>query len=451
MKNRAGLGVLFLIVFAGVEAMAAQNTEGRVITKERFNKVVKVLIDTVKRQKELEEQIIVMQDKLREAKGGNDVRRRHTDAPAQLGAEIPSSDDSAVDLSALDSAPAQAAASGGNPHGGGGGGGGPHFNLYFDFWLLSQPGAGFNQGDGFTFASIHNFFLVEAVANADLKFIAEISANPRYFEMDYQLNRWFQLRLGKISIPFDDMQPHNMFGGRMNVSRFRSSGTQTDYLPTIWADLGVGGKFTLIDRASLNLEAHAFVVNGFRQGGTDPVTASSRYPSFGEPASGSSDADNNRQKSYGGRIHALISQTFGLGLSYYAGRWTNKDELPADLRMLGTDLQLYLGRWETRMGASFMDVDLPASNTGKTFHRPGYYVETSYKLGQKRQWKLLAAFGGVNNDDRIVNVDDKQITLGKIIYRPNNIEWSLEHSVDTRVLAAKGNRSVTGLRVVMMF
>lgn len=454
------IALLFLGLIFTSESLAQDRggSESRVITKDRFNKVVKVLLDTVKRQKELEEQVIIMQDKLRAARmSGGGEAGPNVGAPG-MSPEVPSSDDSSVDLSALDSGGADAVASGGGrpaaSHSAGKGMGQPHLNVYFDFWLISQPSAGFNQGDGFTFATIHNFFLLEVVANADLKFSAELSTAPRYYEMDYQLTRWLQLRLGKIWIPFDDLQPHNMFGGRMNVSRFSSSSAQTEsalFLPMIWADLGVGLKFTILDREKLALEGHLYAVNGFTGGGVDPINSSTRYPSFSGGTASSTVSDNNREKSFGTRLHALFAQTFGLGISAYEGRWTNKDDEKKGLGIYGMDAQLYLGRFETRAGLASMKIDLPRANGGSDFGRFGHYVETSYKLGEKRHWKVVGSFGSVNSDDRVVDINDKQIYLGKILYRPNNIEWSIQHSRDVKVVAAKGNKSITGFRVVMMF
>ena len=462
VKRLLGLICLgFLLAF--LRAEAATVGEGRVVTRERFNKVVKVLVDTVKRQKDLEEQMIVMQDKLRQVQAGG--TRGGGGEPSGGGlSDIPSKDDSSVDLAALDEsggAGATPASSGASAYGKGGGA--PHINIYFDFYLMSQPGGrnansgGNTQGTGLTFNNIHHFFLVEATAGPDIKFMTEIQGNPRFYELDYQFTKWFQLRLGKIWIPFDDLVPHNQFGGHMNVSRLRpvntnSTGTgSTNYLPDLWAELGVAGKFNLVEREKFELELHTFIVNGFGAGGVDPVTPAGglQYPSFADPTIETT--DNNREKSLGGRVHALIGHTVGLGMSYYTGRYSDKDKPKRKLSIYGSDVQLYFNRLEFRFGYMNFDVELAPGASTRNYNRPGYYAEASYKLGAKRQWKLLAATGAVNGDNRIVDVNDRQITGGKLLYRPNNIEWGIEHFRDFKKIAEKDYRSFTAFRVIAMF
>lgn len=434
MRIRYWLGVSILISSFSFSAEAAQ--EYRSVSREKFNKVVKVLLSTVKRTKELEEQVITMQDKLRKAK----VDGGQSQSP---GFEVPSSDDSAVDLSALNDSPVSSGSEASH-------GSGLHFSLYFDFWIKSQPGARNAQGSGFTFDNIHNFFLVEVSPSPDIQFSAEIQPSPRYFELDYQLTRWLQLRLGKIWIPFDQMSPHNLFGGRMNATDLRVNG-EAAYLPDIWAELGVGFKFNVFERENFSLISHLYLVNGFTGGGTDPISgAAAIYPSFSE--SGVRVDDNNRNKAFGGRVHALLYRTVGIGMSFYTGQYSDKDQVPLSLTLYGFDTQLHFDRLEFRFGFTNGDVDLVNTTAGgSTYSRPAYYLESSYKLGEKRDWKVLLITGGVNNDNRISDVNDQTILGGKILYRPNNIEWGLQYSRDLKELAAKGNKSLFALRVVAQF
>jgi hypothetical protein len=84
-------------------------------------------------------------------------------------------------------------------------------------------------------------------------------------------------------------------------------------------------------------------------------------------------------------------------------------------------------------------------------NRPAYYAESSLKIGQKRNWKALAFTGGQNGDNRIVDVNDRNIFGGKLLYRPNNIEWGIVHFRDVKKVAAKDYRSFTAFRVIAMF
>lgn len=435
MRNWVRLAVvlsLFLINIAPAEAQR----EFRTVSRKKFNKVVKILLDTVKRTKQLEEQVITMQDKLRKAKG------QGVGQSQSPGFEVPSGDDSVVDLSSLNDDPSVSSSA--TDHGGG-----LHFNLYFDFWIKSQPGSNSAQGSGFTFDNIHNFFLVEVSPTPDIQFSAEINPNPRYFELDYQVTRWLQVRLGKIWIPFDQMSPHNLFGGRTNATDLRVNGEAT-FLPDIWADLGIGLKFNLWERQNLTIIGHFYVVNGFGSGGTDPIGQTTIYPSFGE--SQVRIDDNNRAKSLGGRLHSLIYRTVGVGFSLYHGRYSDNDQEPLAVTLYGLDTQLYFNRLEFRFGYTNGTVKIPSTTVGgDTYNRPAYYAEASYKLGEKRHWKLVALTGGINNDNRVTDVNDQTIVGGKILYRPNNIEWGMQYSRDLKELAAKGNNSLFAVRVVAQF
>lgn len=466
-----GFTALLAVISASALGATPAN-EGKTVTRERFNKVVKVLVNTVKRQQELEAEVTVMQNKLRQVQEAERARGKSQDAaretpvsaptPTKAGAQA----EAAVDLDALDAGGGESASSqsatGGEAaatsgYKKGGDGSSPHLNVYFDFYIMSQPGKSSGQGSGFTFNNIHHFFLIEATAGPDIKFMTEIRDDPRFFELDYQFTRWFQLRLGKIWVPFDDLVPHNQFGGHMNVSRLRpttqGNGTASAaFLPDLWAELGVAGKFSLIDRENFALEAHTYVVNGFGSGGTDPVSpavAGLQYPNFGD--SGIETIDNNREKSLGTRVHAMFAQTVGLGLSYYTGRWTDKDKEDRGVVLYGADSQVYLGRFTFRMGYTNAVVKLPSAAANGDYNRPGYYMEGSYKFGGKRDWKALLITGGLNGDNRIIDVNDRQISGAKLLYRPNNIEWGIEHFRDFRRIAAKDYRSFTAFRVIAMF
>lgn len=435
VRNSFWLVLLIAVVFWNPNAEAAR--EYRSVSREKFNKVVKILLNTVKRTKQLEEQVITMQDRLRKAQGMGVSQRQSP------GFEVPSEDDSAVDLSALNAD--GGASSSATDHAGG-----LHFNLYFDFWIRSQPGSSTAQGSGFTFDNIHNFFLVEVSPTPDIQFSAEIQPSPRYYELDYQITRWMQIRLGKIWIPFDQMAPHNMFGGRINATDLRVNNNAVAFLPDIWADLGIGFKFNLWERENLTIISHFYVVNGFDQNGTDPLNQVAIYPDFTENSVRVD--DNNRAKSFGGRLHSLIYRTVGVGLSIYHGRYSDNDQDPLAVTLYGFDTQLYLNRWEFRFGFTNGEVKLPVSALGGDgYNRPAYYAEGSVKLGEKRHWKLMASYGGVNNDNRVTDVNDMTIVGGKILYRPNNIEWGLQYSRDIKELAAKGNKSLFALRVVAQF
>jgi hypothetical protein len=323
----------------------------------------------------------------------------------------------------------------------------PVFKTYFDLNFVSRPGPNSGRND-LTFDNYHSFLFVEITPSPDIQFSFDVGLSPKFFELDLQAMPRLQVRLGKIWIPFDDISsqsPHTIFGGRANISKIAPS--QLTFLPEVWADLGVGLRYQIVDTSSLKLEGHAYAVNGIPEGGTDPLGVSPNYPTFVTPVIA---ADNNRNKALGGRVHATLFNRFGLGASGYYGRWTNQDSTPAGITLLGVDGQVWLGNTEFRMGVATMKVGMPVGY-GKGFSRGGYYGEVGQKLGAAKKWKVLARGGSIQLDDRAISVTDQKIVGAAILFRPNMLQYSIEHSRDLKTVVGKNNYSYTAARIVMAF
>ena len=151
-------------------------------------------------------------------------------------------------------------------HGPHGGGFPPSFKVYFDLLLTYRPGV-----TPITFDNFHTLLLADFIPRPDFQFSFEINPTPRYFELDYKPSQRLTLRAGRIWIPFDDMGPHNYFGGHINTSRLAQPNATSYFLPDIWADLGVGVKYDLYESSKINLTGDFYIVNGFGAGGTDPT------------------------------------------------------------------------------------------------------------------------------------------------------------------------------------
>ena len=115
--------------------------------------------------------------------------------------------------------------------------------------------------------------------NADITFSSEIRALPRFYELSWKVGKRNTLRLGKIWIPFDNTHPHQTFGGIMNTNEFNET---SQFMPDLWADMGIGLKFRLVDRPGLKMDADVYLVNGFGDAGaaSDPLSDSTTYPNF---------------------------------------------------------------------------------------------------------------------------------------------------------------------------
>jgi hypothetical protein len=362
------------------------------------------------------------------------------------------SSDGAIDLENLSSAgigeaPVQ---TGGGSHGRSGVST-PGFKVYFDLNLIARPGI-----ENFSFDTYHSFLFFELQPTPDIQFSFDVNPSPRYYELDYQVTKKLQLRAGKIWIPFDDMSPHNIFGGRVNVSRLQAQSNAPAFLPDLWTDLGLGFRYALVDTSKFALNVYGYVVNGFREGGVDPKTNGSPYPKFSDLPSA---ADNNRDKAVGGRVHMLVAGKLGLGLSYYTGRWSNDTGTSAvfdaqRLSILGIDGQIRIKSTEFRVGVATMALDLP---TNEVANRGGAYVELGQKFGKTNDWKALARAGLTQLDDRVLDnnplvaLGDEQIVGGTLLWKPGLIQYSIEYNRDLGYAPSKKNYSYTAARIVMAF
>lgn len=451
--------LLFLVVtvFLFSSAVdAAPNPQGPV-TQEKFNRLVALMKKMYERMEELE--LDLANARLQNSANAypsastastqelQQLRQKIAQLEAQMRARpmaaapaAPSGGgEGSVNLDDLDSAPS--ASGGGDSKGKNL----PILKAYFDLNLYAFPG-GPAKGSGLTFDNFHSFVLLDFVPSEDLLFFTDVSPTPTFYEINYRLASDLYLRMGKISIPFDDMDPHNIYGGQTNVSRITVGNS---FLPDYFSDLGVGLRWKIFNSSDFVLDTSGYVVNGFRSGGTDPVSAGGLYPSFSSSGSG---ADNNKDKAMGGRAHALFWGTLGIGASYYAGRWTDEDVENRRLSMVGVDAQLYLTSTTTlRAGVATMNVKLPSVSPDTNYYRNGAYGEISQKFGSRDQWKFLVRGGTLNLDNRVENRDDKQIVGAKLLWKPDLLEWSIEHSEDTKTTPDKRTRKFTNFRVIASF
>lgn len=323
-------------------------------------------------------------------------------------------------------------------------GAGPMFKFMFDFWLYSRPGV-----TPITFSNVHTLALVEVAPVADLLFGFELAPTPRYYEVTYKLGSRWEIRGGRIWVPFDTIStysPHNLFGGLVNVSQFRQIGGSA-FLPDIWTDLGIAAKYRIVDSGALRWDLQMYMVNGFQSGGSDPGgLAGTRYPNFESAGV----IDNNSEKSFGLRSTTLFFGFLNLGLSAYFGRYTDPTDTPAGILMLGADAQLRLrSGFELKAGYLFSEVGLVPEAGRSSFRRGGLYAEASQKLGPR--FKLFARGGTAQNDDRVLSVNDITMVGAGLIYFRDFIQLSFMYQRDLNQVVAKRSYDFTALRAMVVF
>ncbi len=312
------------------------------------------------------------------------------------------------------------------------------FHFYFDFWLINRPGFG-----PVTFQNIHSISMMEAQPREDLFFSAEVSLNPRYYEIKYApVGKKWNLRVGKIWVPFDDINPHNRFGGRTNTRQLLSGNTL--FLPNVWTELGVVIESKLFEFRGWRAVGTAYVTNGFGAGGSNPSGATGEYPSFADIDS--SATDNNNDKALGARIQFNFKQAVTLGVSYYTARYSSQALESKRLSLMGFDAGWQVGRIELRGGLLAGKVDLFDGSMKKG----GAYVELWGKLLPQRNLRVALKGGVLQPDDRFISVNDLKAVGAGIYYRPNFIQYSIEHSQDLEKVSGKRGYGITWARLAIL-
>ncbi len=351
------------------------------------------------------------------------------------------SDDGTIDLNALDSTPA-ASAPASNVYSNapmplsGSSSSEPQFKMVFDTYLAIRPGV-----DPITFRSFHTLLLVEFAPNPDFQFGFEVNPTPRYYELDYNITPKLQIRVGRIWIPFDDLNPHNSFGGRVNTSPLSQDGI-TSFLPDIWADLGVGVRYQLLETNSLAVVTHAYIVNGFTDDGRDPrLGTQGDYPDF----SNAPTLDNNGAKSVGARLQTTFFNRMSFGASMYTGRYTDEDKETASIFMWGADSQLRFGAIEVKVCYISMNSSLLPPSPEESFTRGGVYGEGSVRLNEKVRVRVRAGISQL--DERVLSVNDQTIIGADVSYNFGLVELGAIHNRDLNTVTGKQNYTFTALRM----
>jgi hypothetical protein len=374
-------------------------------------------------------------------------------APPPPAPEAKSSDDS-IDLEELNAAPPTA--SGGHPHGGGAmgpapgyiaptfSGSGPMFKFMFDFWLYNRPGVA-----PLTFSNVHTLALVDVTPVPELLFAFELSPTPRFYEVTYQFTPRLSVRGGRIWIPFDTIgpqQPHNLFGGLVNVSQFRQPGGSA-FLPDLWTDLGLALKYRLADSAQFRWDIEGYVVNGFQTGGTDPAgLVGTRYPNFESAGV----VDNNSDKSLGFRSQMVFLGFLNLGASGYFGRYSDPTDNYRAVAMLGVDGQMRLpSGFEIKAGYLYSQIGLVPGAGADSSRRGGLYVEAGQRFLER--FKFFLRGGTAQNDSRVVSVNDITMVGAGLVYNRAFLQLSLMYQRDLNQVAAKSSYEFMAGRAMVVF
>jgi len=311
----------------------------------------------------------------------------------------------------------------------------PDLRLFFDLLLRHRPGL----SPSLSFDTFHHLIWLEYNPDESLRFFVEINPNPRLYQISYQVLPRVQLQLGRIWVPFDQVSGHTFYGGVANVVSLNQPGTSV-FLPDIWTDLGVAARFYLYEEENTEIDGYLYAVNGFQDGGVDPMSGSTNYPNF----SGFNASDNNHDKALGARLHSRFLSTFGIGVSAYRGRYTNQANPSASLWMFGFDAQADWDQWQIRFGYIYMNVELLAPSVDENFIRGGWYAQLTKKYDD---WRINATAGQSQNDHRLASASDRTLLGGSVFRRMGAWEFGLEFSRDLHDIEEKSNLTYAAFRV----
>ncbi|MBI1859946.1 MAG: hypothetical protein HYR96_03390 [Deltaproteobacteria bacterium] len=319
----------------------------------------------------------------------------------------------------------------------------PNFMALFDLLLTYQP----KNTPSLTFQNDHSLLLLKINPTTNLEFAFEVSPNPRFFELDYDLYPGLEFRVGRIWIPFDEDNAHKYYGGRPILVALLQPNAST-FLPEIWTDMGVGVKVSLLSIEGTEVALHGYVVNGFgdlSSGDPNPdaTVRGQSYPDFSSIQS----SDNNDNKAVGGRIAISVRDLLSFGASVYRGSYPNRGTSQAFLNLFGLDGKVRLGALELRGGNIYGEVELVGSQVAG-FRRGGYYGEIGLWVNQ---WKVALRGGQAQQDSRFLAVTDQTIGGAIVSYHPGALHFSVEYSRDFEAREGKTNTDYAAVRMSAHF
>ena len=292
------------------------------------------------------------------------------------------------------------------------------FKLFFDLLLQYQ----YAEPKRFEFTKDHAYVILELSIVDWLSVRTDVSPSPQFFEIIFNIANRFELRVGKVLIPFGQNEFHHLIGGRVDK--------QSLFLPVIWADYGIAFKHLLYEGETIGIDYSGWVVNGFQEG-SDLVTPGGLAPSV----NAGSLTDDNMMKGMGIRPQLHVGTAFTLGTSWYLDSWDKDDE--QYMLVYGVDVDFGFGlipvpvlkNLRIRGEIARAEVQLPLQNWKKGlfgYHgldRFGYNLEVSYRI---IDWLTLRyRFGYLDPDNRVKDVNDLIIHEPGITARFGPVQWSL--------------------------
>ena len=215
----------------------------------------------------------------------------------------------------------------------------------------------------------HKFLFLKVTPTDNLTLDAEV-LDLSYYEMAYELSPRFNIRAGKIWVPFGATPFHHYYGA---IQGDPFTGL---LLPNVWAEFGASVSGDLYTGSWLNISADAYTIRGFESDLGDVVNFTN---------GGSDD-----RFAVGGRTRIGIGSRITAWGSVLYNQFGADDE--GQILLWGGDILLDYGLLDVpflrdlRFRAAFARADIqdallvdPAANSESWYFRYGDYAEVSYR------------------------------------------------------------------------
>ena len=158
--------------------------------------------------------------------------------------------------------------------------------------------------------------------------------------------------------------------------------------------------------------------------------------------------DNNTDKAIGARVHFLFNQMFGLGTSFYTGRYTDRADEAKRLSLLGLDGSFRMTTGTSlKAGYTYQKVELPTGAGKSDYLRGGAYIEAMQRIQQR--YIIGGRFGVQQGDDRVTDLNDQTWATGRIGYETDIWQLYFIYARDLNDTPDKSYKEYTAGRFVV--
>lgn len=249
----------------------------------------------------------------------------------------------------------------------------------------------------------HTMAILMVSVNDRVSLQMNLDPDPAFYELAFAVTPTFNVKVGKLLLPFGTNNFHHIIGGRVDQ--------ESRFLPETWSDYGVAVNHLLVDARWLSLEYDLYVVNGFG-GATEPLISVGTV------------TDNNFAKGLGARVTATFPHGLRLVGSAYHSLWdidNSKGVLfyalggampPGAIALPVLDRLGLRGEW-SRGEIQLLTDNVQVGLTRHAVARAGWYGEALVRLTDDVMLRVRA--GRVNGDNTVTDDNDVEVLEPAVI------------------------------------